>query len=50
MAKCDELGTKISVASSFCDEIKTLRKSVDTLENLYKTRPQKPITSTGTQN
>lgn len=40
MVKCDELATKLTVASSFCDEIKTLRKSVETLEQLYKTKPQ----------
>lgn len=40
MTKCDELTTKLSVASSFRDEIKTLRKSVETLELLYKSKPQ----------
>lgn len=40
MIKCDELTTKLSIVNSFRDEIKTLRKSVDTLELLYKTRPQ----------
>lgn len=39
MSKCDELTTKLSIASSFCDEIKTLRKSVETLENLQKSKP-----------
>lgn len=41
ITKCDELTTKLSVASSFRDEIKTLKKSVETLENLYKSRPQR---------
>lgn len=36
MNKCDELTTKLSVAESFREEIKTLRKSVETLENLSK--------------
>lgn len=39
MTKCDELTTKLSAASLFRDEIKTLRKSVETLENLYRSRP-----------
>lgn len=36
MNKCDELNTKLSVVELFREEIKTLRKSVETLENLYK--------------
>lgn len=40
IAKCDELVTKLSVAGSFREEIKTLKKSIETLEQLYKTRPQ----------
>lgn len=39
ITKCDELTTKLSAASSFCGEIKTLRKSIETLENLYRSRP-----------
>lgn len=39
MSKCDELAIQLTVASSFCDEIKTLKKSVDTLDQLYKTKP-----------
>lgn len=42
MSKCDELMTKLSMAGSFSDEIKTLRKSVETLEALYKHRPKFP--------
>lgn len=34
--KCDELTTKLSVAESFRDEVRTLRKSIDTLESLTK--------------
>jgi len=40
ITKCDELTTRLSASDSFRDEIKTLRKSVETLEGLYKTRPQ----------
>lgn len=40
MTKCDELTTKLSIAGTFRDEIKTLKKSVETLEHLYKSRPQ----------
>lgn len=40
ITKCDELTTKLSAASSFRDEVKTLRKSIETLDNLYKTRTQ----------
>lgn len=39
ITKCDELTTKLSAASSFCGEVKTLRKSIETLDNLYKLRP-----------
>lgn len=39
MTKCEELTTKLSIATSFRDEIKTLKKSIETLENLYKTKP-----------
>lgn len=40
MTKCDELVTKLSVAGSFRNEIKTLRKSVETLESLHRLKPQ----------
>lgn len=39
MTMCDELTTKLSVVSTFRDEIRTLRKSVETLETLYRSRP-----------
>lgn len=40
MTKCDEMNTKLSVAVTFREEIKTLKKSVETLEHLYKSRPK----------
>lgn len=43
ITKCDELTTKLSAASSFCGEVKTLRKSIETLDNLYKSRPHSKI-------
>lgn len=43
MTKCDQLTTKLSIATSFQDEIRTLRKSVETLEQLYKNRPQRQV-------
>lgn len=39
ITKTEELTTKLSVATAFREEIKTLKKSVDTLENLYKLKP-----------
>lgn len=43
ITKCDQLTTKLSAASSFCGEVKTLRKSIETLDNLYKSRPHSKI-------
>lgn len=40
ITKSEELTTKLSVANTFREEIKTLKKSVDTLEQLYKNMPQ----------
>lgn len=40
ISKCDELSINLKLIEDFREEIRTLRKSVETLEALFKARPR----------